>query len=544
MAARFTAAGISGPGIEQTVELVLQYFPGDGEAVVRTEVRLAGDGADLLEGQSRLGQARVSAGGVVIDYSAAPLAGVVADTVSLRLTARTGVAALIWEVEIRSTADSGAQPAHAAQVVLSVVPPLWVEVSGSPVQLYAGERALVRLTVRNADPRGRQVEAVEWEIPPPLRGTEGPGVVRLGPLVAGAADTLVLPVAVDPGALGPVILRGRVRGEGLSDSPVPEVAVRIDPVPSLQVQATPEPLEVGQMGSLTCVWRDIDSIPAGLQAVQLELGPTFEAVEVVAASAGRTAVHPVSGGGTRIEVEGLEELAAAESVAVALRLRPTRPGPWVLKGWALPGDRTSPVPLGAGGSRVRVVLPASRGSVGDQPVSARPNDLELFAEGLSTALAEVVGTMALPVGERVVVRPDGKTERNWLVEEALAKALMDRGYGVQLAVPGAAAVLCYRVTEARVIYGPPARGWRFWQARQSREASGDLFLRLERVSGEVLWAAQARPRGGDRIPAGEAPALAAGDAVARATVTADSRWLERGLSACIVGGLFYIFFVL
>lgn len=544
MAARFTATGIAGPEIEQTAELVLQYFPGDGEAVVRTEVRLAGDGAGLLEGQSRRGQARVSAGSVVIDYAAAPLAGVVADTVSLRLTARTGVAALTWEVEIRSTADSGAQPAHAAQAVLSVVLPLGVEVSGSPGQLYAGEQAQVRLAVRNTDPRGRQVEAVEWEIPPALVRSSGPGVVRLGPLAAGAADTLVLPVSVDPEALGPVVLHGRARGEGLSNSPVPEVVVRIDPVPSLQFQSTPEPLEVGRVGSLTCVWKGIDAIPAGLQALQLELGPTFEAVEVVAASVGRTAVHPVSGGGARVEVEGLGGWAAAESVAVALRLRPTRPGPWVLKGWVLPGDRTYPVPLGTGGSTVRVVLPAALDGVGDRPVSARPNDLELFAEGLSTALAEVVGTMTLPVGRRVVVQPDSKAERNWLVEEALARALMDRGYGVQLAVPGADAVLCYRVTEARVIYGPPARGWRFWQARQSRETSGDLFLRLEQVSGEVLWAAQARTRGGDRVPAGEAPALAAGDAVARATVTADSRWFERGLSACIVGGLFYIFFVL
>lgn len=545
LAVHFTAASIAGPGIVQRADLVLQYFPGDGEAVVRSEVRLTGGAADLLEGHSRRGQVRVEAGSLVVDYAASPIAVAAADTVSLGMTTGSGVADLTWQAEIRTTADNGAQSAHVAQAVLAVVPPLGVEVLGSPDRLYAGEQAQVQLVVRNADPRGRPIEGIEWKVPSCLAGSGGEEIVRLGPLAAGAVDTLVVSVASDPVFSGPVILGGRARGAGLSDSPVPEVEVRVEPVPSLQVRAVPEPLEVDRAGSLTCVWQS--PVPAmDLQAIRLELGPAFEDVEVAGASAGRAAVQAAPGGGTLVEVDSLGGMAAAESLVVSLRLRPTRPGPWLLRGSVLPADRDTFVAVGTSGSRVRAVLPASLEGVAEQPAArSRPNDLELFAESLANGLMETLGTMPLPAGQQVAIRPDGKAERSWLVEDALAGALMDRGYGVRVGAPaGVAATLSYRVAEARVVYGPPARGWRLWQARQTREAVGDVYLRLDSAAGDVLWAARARSRGGDRIAAGEAPALAAGDAVTRATVAADSRWLERGLSACIVGGLFYIFFVL
>jgi hypothetical protein len=300
-------------------------------------------------------------------------------------------------------------------------------------------------------------------------------------------------------------------------------------MPALQVRALPEPLEVGRQATLTCVWRR--PAPVDLQAVRLELGPAFEEVEVTGASAGRAAVQAAPGEGTLVEVDSLRGMAAAESLLVSLRL--------------LPVDRTAFVALGTGGSRVRAVLPASlEGGTERSKARPRPSDLELFAESLTRGLVETLGTIPLPAGRQVVIRPEGKAERNWLIEEALAGVLMDRGYGIGVGASDGAAVLRYRVAEARVVYGPPARGWRLWEARQTREAAGDVYLRLDSSAGDVLWAARARSRGGDRIAAGEAPALAAGDAVSRATVAADSRWLERGLSACIVGGLFYIFFVL
>ena len=77
-----------------------------------------------------------------------------------------------------------------------------------------------------------------------------------------------------------------------------------------------------------------------------------------------------------------------------------------------------------------------------------------------------------------------------------------------------------------------------------RAAYGDLVLRLvEQRHGTVQWERRIRSYHEDSVPGGSVDILG-GEAVKRAVIEADNKVVERGLSASIIGGLVYIFFIL
>ena len=59
----------------------------------------------------------------------------------------------------------------------------------------------------------------------------------------------------------------------------------------------------------------------------------------------------------------------------------------------------------------------------------------------------------------------------------------------------------------------------------------------------MRWERRIRSYKKDSVPGASADILG-GDAVKRATIEADNKIVERGLSASIIGGLVYIFFIL
>ena len=59
----------------------------------------------------------------------------------------------------------------------------------------------------------------------------------------------------------------------------------------------------------------------------------------------------------------------------------------------------------------------------------------------------------------------------------------------------------------------------------------------------VRWERRIRAYKKDSVPGASADILG-GEAVKRATIEADNKVVERGLSASILGGLVYIFFIL
>ena len=88
----FQEEAFAGPGREQRLILLLRYFPGDGEAVVRCELSFEAAALDIEEMTSVLGSVELGSQGLVIDYASAPLASESVDTLKVRLTAGVGEA--------------------------------------------------------------------------------------------------------------------------------------------------------------------------------------------------------------------------------------------------------------------------------------------------------------------------------------------------------------------------------------------------------------------------------------------------------------------
>ncbi len=106
-----------------------------------------------------------------------------------------------------------------------------------------------------------------------------------------------------------------------------------------------------------------------------------------------------------------------------------------------------------------------------------------------------------------------------------------------------AATIRYRLVSSRVIYSPGG-GWPLFGRTNVREAYGDLVLRLvDQSDGTIAWERRIRSYARDSVPTSSADMLG-GDAVKRATIEADNKVVERSLSASIIGGLVYIFFIL
>ena len=175
-------------------------------------------------------------------------------------------------------------------------------------------------------------------------------------------------------------------------------------------------------------------------------------------------------------------------------------------------------------------------------------DLRIVHHVLCNALQVQIEMLPLPPQSLVYLQPGAGAERNWLVEDALTTTLMAQGFGILLRAPLSeemnVGILSYRIVDARVVYWPPKKNWVLFGGERRREAFGELFLCLEDGDGRVLWVRRVKAFGHDRVPADQLELLSGGDLVKRKVLESDNRFLERGLSASILGGLFYIFFVL
>ena len=142
---------------------------------------------------------------------------------------------------------------------------------------------------------------------------------------------------------------------------------------------------------------------------------------------------------------------------------------------------------------------------------------------------------------------DDKNEANWVVEDALIETLQQRGYQVLVRQPedAPADVVYYRLVRARVVYSPAPRRLLLWGNEQRREAYGDLFLRIETAADHIVrWDRRVQAYSSDMVSKGLSGVLGGGDMVEQTVLKPENKAIVRGLSAGILGGLFYIFFVL
>ena len=538
--ARFAEASIAGPGIKQRATLYLHYFPGDGEAVVRTE--LQSESSAVLAGvQSALGHVQKMPASIEIDYATQPLARACVDTIYIDLQAEA-LTELHWSVAVYSSLEPDGAPAHQAQAELVVMPPPAVDWSIAPEQVYQGERFDLRVLVHYASDEGAEVEALTWAWPPELIWEEGeaPTNWAVG-MVPGQFDTLtwsVRAVAAQPGA---VALGAVARAVGQSAVPLDVRYLQIDPLPMVALEA--DFMQVGQRGRITCIWRNGTVDPIRLEALRLEINPTFADVVLVEAPVGAALVE--SEQGRSVIVDDLQRLEPGEEICLVLEAVPQRPGPFIWQSACKPVGRDKFIAL-RGANTINAIWSgiAEAETAADQ----FPTDLQLVNQAFARALTRQVDALPLAPGTRLYLQAeDQKNDANWIVEDALIDVLQERGYQVLVRQPDSTEVdvVYYRLVRARVVYSPDGKGFFPWGKRQRREAYGDLFLRLETAADAIVrWDRRIQAYDWDRVPKGGIDVLGGGDIVEQTVIKPENKAIERSLSAGIVGGLFYIFFVL
>ena len=550
LSARLDQPAIAGPALDQQSILYLHYFPGDGEAIVSAELRCRGN-AQLQSVHSALGKAQLEAASIGIDYAARPLAGEHIDTLYIDLAAAE-VGTIGWSAAIYSSLDPQGAPAHQIEFDLAVRPPPAISWSIEPQRVYQGERFDLRAIVRFDDASGPPLEQLNWTWPPELSWPEGDAPQHWeGSLAPGQADTLSWTVQVAPTHLGPLPLA--VTAQAAGQSPV-ELATRhlqVDPLPVMAL----EPgfmmaleagfMEVGKRGPITCIWRNESADPIGLAALRLQVAPAFSDVSLIEGPPGAALVQSDEEAAPSLLVSGLDSLEASAAIRVTLEAVPQRPGPFTWQSACKPLGREHFIPL-RGANTVRVVWTEMAQVQGGKKQT--PTDLQLINQAFVRALDHQMDALPLPSGTRLFLQAeDHKNEANWVVEDALIETLQERGYQVLVrqSEDSPADVVYYRLVRARVVYSPAPRRLLLWGNEQRRDAYGDLFLRIETAADRIVrWDRRVQAYSWDMVSKGLSGVLGGGDMVEQTVLKPENKAIVRGLSAGILGGLFYIFFVL
>ena len=550
LSARLDQPAIAGPALDQQSTLYLHYFPGDGEAIVSTELTCLGN-AQLQSVRSALGQAQLAATSISIDYATRPLAGEHIDTLYIDLVAAE-VGKIDWSAAIYSSLDPQGAPAHQIEFDLTVRPPPVISWSIEPQRVYQGERFDLRAIVRFDDASGPPLEELNWIWPPELSWPESDAPQPwTGSLAPGQSDTLSWTVRVAPAHLGPLPLAATARVAGQSPADLTTQHLQVDPLPVMTLEAgfmmavEAGFMEVGERGPITCIWRNESANPIGLSALRLQVAPAFSDVALVEGPPGAALVQSDDEAAPSLLVSGLDSLDAGAAIRVTLEAVPQRPGPFTWQSACKPVGREHFIPL-RGANTIRVVWKEIAQARGDRRQT--PTDLQLINQAFVDALDHQMDALPLSPGTRLFLQPeDQKNEANWVVEDALIETLQERGYQVLVRQPedALADVVYYRLVRARVLYSPTARRLLPWGNEQRRDAYGDLFLRIETTADRIVrWDRRVQAYSSDVVPKGLHEVLGGGDMVEQTVIKPENKAIARGLSAGILGGLFYIFFVL
>ena len=553
LSARLDQPAIAGPALDQQSILYLHYFPGDGEAIVSAELKCLGN-ARLHNARSALGKAQLEAASIGIDYAARPLAGEHIDTLYIDLAAAE-LGTIGWSAAIYSSLDPQGAPAHQIEFDLTVRPPPTISWSIEPQRVYQGEHFDLRAIVRfddTDDTSGPPLEQLNWTWPPELGWSEGDAPQPWkGSLAPGQADTLSWAVRVAQTHLGPLPLAATARVAGQSPVGLAARHLQVDPLPVMELEAgfmmalEPAFMEVGKRGPVTCLWRNESAGPIGLEALRLQVPPAFSDVSLVEGPPGAALVQSDEEATPSLMVSGLNSLDAGAAIRVTLEAVPQRPGPFTWQSACKPLGREHFIPL-RGANTVRVVWKEMAQARGDRKQT--PTDLQLINQAFVLALDHQMDALPLPPGTRLFLQAeDHKNEANWVVEDALIETLQERGYQVLVRQPedALADAFYYRLVRARVVYSPTARRLLPWSNEQRRDAYGDLFLRIETAADRIVrWDRRVQAYSSDLVPKGLHEVLGGGDMVEQTVLKPENKAIVRGLSASILGGLFYIFFVL
>jgi len=542
---RASTPGIAGPEISHVLTLYLHYFPGDGEAIVRSEIVFDPQQVNIAKVVSSLGKSKITSKTIEVDYAEQPVGSKGVDTLAVVLQAQQAPALLNLQGRIYSSLDYGAQSAHSLDFQLAVQPPVEMSATLTPLQLFPGEKVNLQAVLYNKDAAGRGVRQVRWQWPDGLVVVAGDTLSQWeGALASGTRDTLNWTVKVDRSEPGRLALAARARTDEVAGTPLLLPQLEVLPVPIPQLEYVDGTMEVGQAATFVYRWDNPAASAIAVEALTIEIPTTFSGVEVIDPPDGLTVTQPIKGQSGRIRLDGKQILTAGGTIRLTLRVRPERPGPFAWRSWFRPVGHTE-IPLLAG--KVKVDVAGATLPIVDLNKEERfITDLEFMSAAFKTALGRELNGLPLAPGTQVRLQPEEKGDKNWIVDDLLTRTLMDDGFVVTLKEPveGSQKVhnLYYRLADSKVIYSKVKKGWLPFISAQKREAQGNLFLRLTTDQGQLAWVSQVKAFAAERVDVENVELLGDSKLVERAVIEPEHKLIERGLSASIIGGLVVIFF--
>ena len=549
--ARFEPAAVAGPGILQQVALLLSYFPGDGEAVLRTRVRFDPESAVLTEASSNRGLCELEPGAIVLDYSSAPVAAVAEDTLHLSFIPSDSSAHSVWHIETYSTLQGLSQPAQEGSCELVLRPPVKVTIHHESESAFPGTSFDLDVVVRNDDERA--ISSISWEWPEGLVAEETDTVGEWPLAPAGTWSATYRVHVSERLTAARVLLQGRAQAAEVADSPLPALTLAIEPVPTPTVEVAGSVLVAGRKGQVSYTWSNRAEASIPVQLLRLHIPVGFSDVELITqrpTTATATIARSVLEAGetdTAAEVIDVDvrfgefALSPGESANVTVSVTPDRSGPFAWKSSFQALGNEERVEL-AGDVVVGVIEAAfvDAGASTTGPMT----DLEAVKAALAARLNDDLRGLPLAAGSSVALEAQKKDDKNWIIEDILTRALLRRGYTVTVKPPkgGGGNLLKYRLLDARVIY-TPSRSWNPLASRTRREALGDALLTFEGENRQINWNRRLRGYRAEVLPAEGMQWLGGSNTVDKSAVDLGNKTLEIGLSSLIVGGLFFVFFV-
>lgn len=541
--ARVECATVAGPNVENSLSLFVSYFPGDGEAVLRTEI----DFGNLLVKKvtSALGVATLYSDQIELDYRRRPLSEAVHDTVGL-IIFPTMLGRNPLSIRTFSSLRGVESPAHEADLTLTVSRPIPVEIEYEPRTVYPNQRFDLKLRLKNTDPQGRTVTTLDWLWPEFVRVTSRvPENDLKKPLKPGESLERVynLEVNATRSDFG-IDIVGRASSPDIVGSPLPKIHLNLFPVPVVSARFAQGRAEKGGNNQLHVSWHNETGVPIPLHTLRTRLPATFQSLSIFDVSsehANAVIETKVVEGKTISEVVvrlQSGELAPDQTLRVTVSVTPSRSGLFVCESKFQPLE--SDVPVKLPGEMILGVVEAQQADDHELEI---PTDLEAVQAALAGKIDEVLSDFPVGAGSPIKLRAEKKDAKNWIVEHLLTETLIRKGYTVVVQpVSEEYAHLNYRLVDARVVYAP-TKGWNPIVAEERREVVGDVFLSLQDAKSRLTWIRRISGYEVETLAVENSQWLRGSGSVGRATVDPGNKAVEIGLSSVILGGLFFIFFV-
>ena len=563
-------------GCDQELLYIIRYFPGDGEAIVYTEIEHDAAYVEIKHVSSLLGAqvSHPSPSSSLIDYSELPIVHAVADTIRMQLRVSETLGEVLWSGRIHTSLgeDTEVTETFPGDLRMEIFSPLNVRAELLPhVALPDDVPTSFLCVVTNDDSLGRPITGVSLRIPSPfsdivmdtsttreITREEHAFDISLTPVPPGAADTLRFEADLlgIPGGTYPwscVIRSDSLQAIRDGD----ELSVLVLRAPSARI--SPNLVEPGS--TITFAYQVVNRCPRPLGPFTLEIVVSPGFVNVSAQCEGgeidRIMQSEESSAG-RVFAKTSLSFAKGDtfSVQITTDILATGMGFWRSYVHSEPiGQRTRTVALNHSDQKVRVIpgafVPVEQKRL--PPPRGYETDLDLVERILSNAIRSQIADIPLPADAEVTIENARADSTEWILPDILLDALIDKGYKVSVKAASSDSahaeissdrreyVLAFRMGDMRLICRPRSR-MRFFRKSLVREVCAEYLLQLHGRDHTTIWTLWGDARGEDIIPRKHSTSLESPGSIDRTVIPPGGRLSEGLVALGIVGSIVFMVF--